>query len=102
MWQPSWGHHQEAHAMTDATQPSYNCKRVKIVVLLLSIGGAIAALLGVTSLVLGRSRLMVGLPLLFGGLGIVAFAQLFGLLTEIATHLAAIRAQMGSQFRVQS
>ena len=35
-----------------------------------------------------------GLPLLFGGLVAIAFAQLFELLSEIASHLAAIRAQM--------
>jgi hypothetical protein len=81
-----------AHAMTDATQRSY--KQVEIVVPLLYVAGAIAALLGIASLVAGRFGVMAGLSLLFGGLGALAFAQLFELLNEIACHLAAIRSQM--------
>jgi hypothetical protein len=68
---------------------------------LLSIGGAIAALLGVASLAVSGLGVVVGLPLIFGGLGSIAFSLLFQLLTklvelltEIASHLAAIRSQM--------
>lgn len=77
--------------MADATERNY--KRVEIVIPLLYIGGVIAAPLGVAFLVIGNFG-VAGLPLLFGGLGAVAFAQLFELLTEIAGHLAAIRTQM--------
>jgi hypothetical protein len=77
--------------MADDTEQSY--KRVEIVISLLYIGGAIVVLLGVASLIAGKFG-AAGLPLLFGGLGAVAFAQLFELLTEIAEHLSAIRAQM--------
>jgi hypothetical protein len=64
---------------------------------LLSIGGAITVVLGVASLAIGRFGAVVGLPLIFGGLGSIAFSLLFQslsklveLLTEIAIHLAAI------------
>jgi hypothetical protein len=67
--------------------------RVEIIVPILFIGAIITVLLGVTSLAISSLR-VAGLPLLFGGLGALAFAQLFELLSEIAGHLAAIRAQM--------
>ena len=77
--------------MTDAAQQSHN--RIEIIVPVLFIGAMITILLGITSLAIGSFR-AAGLPLLFGGLGALAFAQLFELLSEIAGHLAAIRAQM--------
>jgi hypothetical protein len=77
--------------MTDATQRSH--KRVEIVVPLLFMGGGIAILLGIAGLAAGSFK-VAGLPLLFGGLGAIAFAQLLELLSEIASRLAAIRAQM--------
>jgi hypothetical protein len=77
--------------MIDTTQLSH--KRVEKIVPLLFIGGIVAALLGLASLAVGSLR-VAGLPLLFGGLGAVAFAQLLELLSEIASHLAAIRTQM--------
>ncbi len=77
--------------MTDSTQCSH--KRVETIVPLLFIGAIITVLLGTASLAIGSFR-VAGLPLLFGGLGALAFAQLFELLSEIAGHLAAIRAQM--------
>jgi hypothetical protein len=77
--------------MTDATQRSH--KRVEIIVPILFIGGGIAILLGIAGLAIGGFE-VAGLSLLFGGLGAIAFAQLLELLSEIASHLAAIRAQM--------
>ena len=77
--------------MTDATQRSQ--KRVEIIVPLLIIGGGIAVLLGIAGVAIGGFK-VAGLSLLFGGLGAIAFAQLLELLSEIASHLAAIRAQM--------
>lgn len=77
--------------MTDATQRSQ--KRVEIIVPLLIIGGGIAVLLGIAGVAIGGFK-VGGLSLLFGGLGAIAFAQLLELLSEIASHLAAIRAQM--------
>jgi hypothetical protein len=79
-------------AMADAMERSY--KRAEIIVPLLYIGGVIAVLLGMASLVAGKFGVMTGLASLFGGLGAIAFAQLFELLTEIASHLSAIRSQM--------
>jgi hypothetical protein len=68
---------------------------------MLLIGGVIAALLGIASLAVGRFEVAIGLSLTFGGLGAIAFSFLFqllsrlaGLLTEIASHLSAIRSQM--------
>lgn len=77
--------------MTDATQRSH--KRVEIMVPLLFFGGGIAVLLGIAGLVIGGVK-VAGLSWLFGGLGAMAFAQLLELLSEIASHLEAIRAQM--------
>jgi hypothetical protein len=77
--------------MTDATQRSQ--KRVEIIVPLLILAGGIAVLLGVAGVAIGGFN-VAGLSLLFGGLGAIAFAQLLELLSEIASHLAAIRAQM--------
>jgi hypothetical protein len=85
--------------MTATTEQNHEL--LNITFRLLSIGGAIAALLGVASLAVGRFGAVVGLPLIFGGLGLIAFSLLFQLLsklvellTEIASHLAAIRSQM--------
>jgi hypothetical protein len=85
------GLQERAQAMMDSTQRSH--KRVEITVPLLFVGGAAAALLGVAILAISRSG-AAGLPLLFGGLGVIGFAQLLELLCEIAGHLGAIRAQM--------
>ena len=85
--------------MTVATQRSHELLNINF--RLLSIGGATAALLGVASLAVGRFGAVVGLPLIFGGLGSIAFSlllqllsKLVELLTEIENRLAAIRSQM--------
>jgi hypothetical protein len=78
--------------MDDATERSY--RQVKIIVLLLFIGGIVAALLGLASVVAGKFGVTAGLLLLLGGVGAIAMAQLLELLTDIADHLAAIRAQL--------
>jgi len=78
--------------MDSATERSY--RRVKIIVLLLFIGGIIAALLGLATVAvgnLGKLGVMAGFLLLFGCLVAIAMAQLLELLTDIADHLAAIR-----------
>lgn len=84
--------------MTTATRRSDTLVKVFP---LLFVGGIVAALLGIASLAVGRFGVVVGLPLIFGGLGAIVFSLLFQLLsklvellTEIASHLAAIRAQM--------
>lgn len=78
-----------------------NQKLVKINFPIMSIGGAMAALLGIVSLAAGRVGAVVGVALILSGLGAIAFSLVFQLLsrlaellTEIASHLAAIRAQM--------
>jgi hypothetical protein len=88
--------------MDRATERSY--RRMKIIVLLLFIGGIIlfiggiiAAQLGLVTLAVGKlSKLGVtaGFLLLFGFVAAIAMAQLLELLTDIADHLAAIRAQL--------
>jgi hypothetical protein len=78
--------------MDSATERSY--RRVKIIVLLLFIGGIIAALLGLATVAVGKLGVMAGFVLLFGCVGAIAMAQLLELLTDIADHLAAIRAQL--------
>jgi hypothetical protein len=81
--------------MDRAAERSY--RRVKIIVLLLSIGGIIAALLGLATVAVGKLcklGVMAGFLLLFGCVGAIAMAQLLELLTDIADHLAAIRAQL--------
>lgn len=80
--------------MDTATERSY--RRVKIIVLLLFIGGIIAALLGLTTVAVEFSKLgvLAGFLLLFGCVAAFAMAQLLELLTDIADHLAAIRAQL--------
>jgi hypothetical protein len=77
--------------MVDATQRMY--RRVTIVVRSLFIAGIIAILLGVASSVVGRFGVLAGLSLC-GGVGAIALAQVVELLMEIASQLAAIRAQM--------
>jgi hypothetical protein len=81
--------------MDSATARSY--RQVKIIVLLLFIGGIIAALLGLATVAfgkLGKLGVMAGFLLLFGCLVAIAMAQLLELLTDIADHLAAIRNQL--------
>ena len=81
--------------MDSATERSY--RRVKIIVLLLFIGGIVAALLGLATVAvgkLGKLGVLAGFLLLFGCVGAIAMAQLLALLTDIADHLAAIRAQL--------
>ena len=81
--------------MDSATERSYG--QVKIIVLLLFIGGIIAALLGLTTVAfgkLGKLGVMAGFLLLFGCVVAIAMAQLLELLTDIVDHLAAIRAQL--------
>ena len=81
--------------MDSATERSY--RRVKIIVLLLFIGGIVAALLGLATVAVGKVGklgVMAGFLLLFGCVGAFAMAQLLELLTDIADHLAAIRAQL--------
>jgi hypothetical protein len=78
--------------MSDAAERMY--RRVAIIVPFLFVAGVIATLLGIASLVVGSFGVLAGLPLLFGGVGAIALAQLVELLKEIAIHLAAIRAQM--------
>ncbi len=78
--------------MGSATERSY--RQVKIIVLLLFIGGIIAALLGLATVAVGKLGVMAGLLLLFGCVVAIAMAQLLELLTDIADHLAAIRAQL--------
>ena len=81
--------------MDSSTERSY--RRVKIIVLLLFIGGIVAALLGLATVAvgkLGKLGVMTGFLLLFGCVGAMAMAQLLELLTDIADHLAAIRAQL--------
>jgi hypothetical protein len=82
-------------AMDSATERSY--RRVKIIVLLLFIGGIVSALLGLATVAVGKLGMlgvMAGFLLLFGCVGAIAMAQLLELLTDIADHLAAIRAQL--------
>jgi hypothetical protein len=70
---------------------------VKIIVLLLFIGGIVAALLGLATVAvskLSKLGVMAGFLLLFGCVMAMAMAQLLELLTDIADHLAAIRAQL--------
>jgi len=81
--------------MDRATERSHG--RVKIIVLLLFIGGIIAALLGLATVAvgkLGKLGVLAGFLLLFGCVVAIAMAQLLELLTDIADHLAAIRAQL--------
>ena len=78
--------------MDRATERSY--RRVKIIILLLFIGGIVAALLGLATLVVGKLGVTAGFLLLFGCVVAIAMAQLLELLTDIADHLAAIRAQL--------
>lgn len=79
--------------MDTATERSQ--RRVKIIVLLLFIGGIIAALLGLTVAVeFSKLGVLAGFLLLFGCVAAFAMAQLLELLTDIADHLAAIRAQL--------
>ena len=81
--------------MDRATERSH--RRVKIIVLLLFIGGIIAALFGLATVAvgkLGKLGVMAGFLLLFGCVVATAMAQLLELLTDIADHLAAIRAQL--------
>ena len=78
--------------MIDTAERMY--RRVAIIVPVLFVAGVIATLLGIASLVVGSFGVLAGLPLLFGGVGAIALAQLVELLKEIAIHLAAIRAQM--------
>jgi hypothetical protein len=78
--------------MDSATERSY--RQVKIIVLLLFIGGIIAALLGLATVAVGKLGVMAGFLLLFGCVVAIAMAQLLELLTEIADHLAAIRDQL--------
>jgi hypothetical protein len=76
----------------DSTKRSH--RRVKIIVLLLFIGGIIAALFGLATVAVGKLGVMAGFLLLFGCVVAIAMAQLLELLTDIADHLAAIRAQL--------
>ena len=80
--------------MDSAAEQSH--KRVKIIVLLLSIGGIIAALLGLATIAVEFSKVgvMAGFLLLFGCVVAIAMAQLLELLMDIADHLAVIRAQL--------
>jgi hypothetical protein len=78
--------------MDSATERSY--RQVKIIVLLLFIGGIIAALHGLATVAVGKLGVMAGFLLLFGCVVAIAMAQLLELLTDIADHLAAIRAQL--------
>ncbi len=82
--------------MMDLTQQD---QRERVIVPSLFIAGIVAGLLGITSLaavlVTGRSGVLVGLLLLFGGIGAIAMAQLLELMVDIADHLATIRAQLG-------
>ena len=78
--------------MDRATERSH--RRVKIIVLLLFIGGIIAALLGLATVAVGKLGVLAGFLLLFGCVVAIAMAQLLELLTDIADHLAAIRAQL--------
>ena len=80
--------------MDSVTERSH--RRVKIIVLLLFIGGIVSALLGLATVAVEFSKLgvMGGFLLLFGCVGAIAMAQLLELLTDIADHLAAIRAQL--------
>lgn len=65
---------------------------VKVIIVLLCIGGGLAILTGLFSLVGGPLfGILAGLPLLLGGVGSIAVAQLLELLRDIANHLAAIR-----------
>jgi hypothetical protein len=87
------GNHRE-DTMDSVTERSY--RRVKIIVLLLFIGGIVSALLSLTTIAVEFSKLgvMAGFLLLFGCVAAFAMAQLLELLTDIADHLAAIRAQL--------
>ena len=78
--------------MDSATERSY--RRVKIIVLLLFIGGIVAALLGLATVAVGKLGVTAGFLLLFGCVGAIASAQVLELLTDIADHFAAIRAQL--------
>jgi protein-S-isoprenylcysteine O-methyltransferase Ste14 len=64
----------------------------KIIVALLFIGGVLAVLMSLFSFAGGLFGVLAGLPLLFGGIAAIAVAQLIELLTDIANHLWAIRA----------
>jgi hypothetical protein len=61
----------------------------------LFIAGVGAGLVGVISLAVQEGGVMLGLLILFAGVGAIAMAQLLELLMEIANHLAAIRNQVG-------
>jgi hypothetical protein len=76
--------------MADITEQSPK----RVMVPLLHVAGVVAALLGIDDLAVGNFGVRAGLMLLFGGLGVLALAQLFKLLTEIANHLSAIRSQL--------
>jgi hypothetical protein len=78
--------------MDRATERSH--KRVKIIALLLFIGGIIVAPLGLALVAVGKLGVMAGFLLLFGCVVAIAMAQLLELLMDIADHLAAIRAQL--------
>jgi hypothetical protein len=70
---------------------------VEIILPLLFLGGLIAVIIAVILLIfsLAVSKLgVIGMALLFGGLGSLACAQLFQVLSEIERHLAAIRSQL--------
>lgn len=74
--------------MDSATERSY--RRVKIIVLLLFIGGIVAALLGLATVAVGKLDklgVIAGFLLLFACVGAIAMAQLLELLTDIADHL---------------
>ncbi len=77
--------------MMDSTERSYRAK--KVIVLSLFIVGIASGLMGVVSIALGRSSVVVNLLLLFGGFGAIALARLLELLTDIAYHLAALKTQ---------
>ena len=79
--------------MTEATQRNY--RGPKAIVSSFLVGGIVAVLLGIASLAFGRGGVTDGVVLLFGGFATIAMSQLLRLLVEIASHLAAIRAQMG-------
>jgi hypothetical protein len=78
--------------MADATEQSY--KRAGMMVPLLYVAGILAVVLGVAGVAIGKFDVGAGAMLLFGGIGVLALAHLFKLLTEIAGHLSAIRDQL--------
>jgi hypothetical protein len=65
----------------------------RVIVPALFIGGILAALLGIAGMAVRSAGVMVGLSLLFAGVGAMAMAQLLHLLMDIADHLAVIRTQ---------